>query len=30
MLFIYLKNERADLTATQRDALRKVIELEYP
>jgi hypothetical protein len=30
MLFIYAKNERDDLTATQRQALRKMIELEYP
>ncbi len=30
MLFIYAKSERTDLTATQREALRKVIESEYP
>ena len=30
MLFIYAKSERSDLTATQREALRKVIEREYP
>lgn len=30
MLFAYSKNERADLTATQREALRKIVELEYP
>ena len=30
MLFVFLKNERADLTARQRAALRKLIEAEYP
>jgi hypothetical protein len=30
MLFIYPKNERSDLTAAQRQALRKVVETEYP
>ena len=30
MLFIYAKSERSDLTAKQREALRKVIEREYP
>jgi hypothetical protein len=30
MLFVLLKNERADLTARQRAALRKLIEAEYP
>ncbi len=29
-LFAYLKNESSDLTASQRAALRKVIETEYP
>jgi hypothetical protein len=30
MLFAYAKNERVDLTAHQRDALRKIVEEEYP
>ena len=30
LLFAYPKNERDDLTASQRAALRKVIESEYP
>jgi hypothetical protein len=30
MLFAYPKNERADLSAPQREALRKIVELEYP
>lgn len=30
MLFIYPKNERTDLTAKQRETLRRVIETEYP
>lgn len=30
MLFVYPKNERDDLTPAQRQALRKVIETEYP
>ena len=29
-LFAYLKNESSDLTPSQRAALRKVIETEYP
>ena len=30
MLFAYPKNERDDLTATQRRALRQLVETEYP
>jgi mRNA-degrading endonuclease RelE of RelBE toxin-antitoxin system len=30
MLFVYPKNERGDLTAAQREALRRVVEREYP
>jgi hypothetical protein len=30
MLFIYAKSELDDLTATQRQALRKMVESEYP
>jgi hypothetical protein len=30
MLFAYAKNESHDLTAAQRQALRKIIEAEYP
>jgi hypothetical protein len=30
MMFAYPKNEQDDLTATQRHALRKLIEAEYP
>jgi hypothetical protein len=30
MLFAYAKNEREDLTIAQRQALRKVVESEYP
>lgn len=30
MLFAFRKNERADLTAEQKKALRNVIESEYP
>jgi hypothetical protein len=30
MLFVFPKNERADLTAAQRRALRKIVEMEYP
>jgi hypothetical protein len=30
MLFAYAKNESDDLTAAQRQALRKIIEAEYP
>jgi hypothetical protein len=30
MLFAYAKNEADDLTAAQRQALRKIIEAEYP
>lgn len=30
MLFAYPKNERTDLTAAQREALRKIVESEYP
>jgi hypothetical protein len=30
MLFAYPKNERGDLTAAQRQLLRKVVEEEYP
>lgn len=30
MLFVYPKNERSDLTAAQRRALRKIVETEYP
>jgi hypothetical protein len=30
MLFVYPKNERDDLTASQRQLLRKIVEEEYP
>ena len=30
MLFAYSKNERADLTLAERQALRRVVESEYP
>lgn len=30
MLFVFPKNERSDLTAAQRRALRKTVEMEYP
>jgi mRNA-degrading endonuclease RelE of RelBE toxin-antitoxin system len=30
MLFVYPKNERSDLTAAQRQALRQIVETEYP
>jgi hypothetical protein len=30
MLFAYPKNEREDLTPAQREALRKIVETEYP
>jgi hypothetical protein len=30
MLFVYPKNERSDLTAAQRRALRKIVDTEYP
>lgn len=30
MLFVYSKNERSDLTAAQRRALRAIVETEYP
>ena len=30
MLLAYPKNERDDLTAAQRRALRRVVEMEYP
>jgi len=30
MLFAYPKNERSDLTAPQRQALRRIVESEYP
>ena len=30
MLFVYPKNERSDLTAAQRRALRQIVEREYP
>jgi hypothetical protein len=30
MLFVYSKNEREDLTAAQRQALRRTVESEYP
>ncbi len=30
MLFAYSKNEREDLTAAQRQLLRKIVEKEYP
>ena len=30
MLFAFAKNERADLSADQRNLLRKVVETEYP
>ena len=30
MLFVYSKNERSDLTAAQRRALRTIVETEYP
>jgi hypothetical protein len=30
MLFVYPKNEQADLTPAQRRALRKIVETEYP
>ena len=29
-LFVYPKNERSDLTASQRQALRRIVESEYP
>lgn len=29
MLFVFPKNERSDLTAAQRRALRKTVEMEY-
>lgn len=29
LLFAFDKNERADLSSAQRDALRKVVEREY-
>lgn len=30
MLFVFAKNEREDLTAAQRQILRKLVESEYP
>ena len=30
MLFVYPKNEQADLTPVQRRVLRKIVETEYP
>lgn len=30
MLFIYAKNERDDLTLAERQALRRIVESEYP
>lgn len=30
MLYAYSKNEREDLTHAQREALRKIVETEYP
>lgn len=30
LLFVFAKNERADLTKSQRDQLRKIVESEYP
>jgi mRNA-degrading endonuclease RelE of RelBE toxin-antitoxin system len=30
LLFVYAKNERDDLTPSQREALRRIIEAEYP
>jgi hypothetical protein len=30
LLFAYPKNERQDLTVAQRQALRKIVETEYP
>lgn len=30
MLFVFPKNERSDLTAAQRRALRAIVETEYP
>jgi len=30
MLFAYAKNEREDLTVAQRQALRRIVESEYP
>lgn len=30
MLFAYPKNEREDLTPAQRQALREIVEREYP
>jgi hypothetical protein len=30
MLFVFAKNERDDLTAAQRRALRRIVETEYP
>ncbi len=30
LLFVFAKNERADLTKSQRDQLRKIVEREYP
>jgi mRNA-degrading endonuclease RelE of RelBE toxin-antitoxin system len=30
MLFVFAKNERADLTAAQREALRRLVDEEYP
>jgi hypothetical protein len=29
MLFAFAKNERADLTAGQKKALRQIVEMEY-
>ena len=30
MLFVFAKNERDDLTYQQREALRRIVETEYP
>lgn len=30
MLFVFAKNERDDLTLSERQALRRIVELEYP
>ena len=30
LLFVFAKNERADLTKSQKDQLRKIVESEYP
>jgi hypothetical protein len=30
MLLVYAKNERDDLSATERTALRHIVESEYP